>query len=345
MSNKSRRIKLAAGAILAGAAIPIAAAGTAWADDGSATAAGPVAAAGTGPAIGTTPDVTPPDTQTAAQLRHEGLTGAEAKAVVAAENSGGPVEVSHDGTVVVDVGTGASASTVAGSSHDVAAAIGDGSTATDGAGDVHDRAFAGTAGSTAEVDYAGHSSATATGGATADINTSATAQTAGASALTAGVGGPTGTGDMHDTATASGVNTGADVELSTDSKAIASATDTNASDPNSDALVSTSHHSTASATGYGGDSGNDAAVIGSSDSKATASNISGGGSSAEVDYSQHGTSTSTNDDNSYVENASHSTAIDNDGTTFDFGGVNGVNDVHVTNMEVGAPFGEAPFAP
>ena len=34
MSNKSRRrIKLAAGAILAGAAIPIAAAGTAWADD------------------------------------------------------------------------------------------------------------------------------------------------------------------------------------------------------------------------------------------------------------------------------------------------------------------------
>jgi hypothetical protein len=34
MSNKSRRrVTMAAGAVLAGAAIPIAAAGTAWADD------------------------------------------------------------------------------------------------------------------------------------------------------------------------------------------------------------------------------------------------------------------------------------------------------------------------
>ena len=224
----------------------------------------------------------------------------------------GPLVVNDNNSA----GDQATASTVTGSNHDVAAAIGAGSSATDSAGDVHDRAFAGSAGSTAEVDYAGHSSATATGGATADINTSATAQEAGASALTAGVGGPTGTGDMHDTATATDTNNGgsvADVELSTNSKAIASAT----SAYGSDAEVSTSTHSEASATGYGGESGNDAAAIGSSDSKALASDTSGGGSSAEVLNAFDGSkSIATNDDNSYVENASHSTATGDDGTTF-----------------------------
>jgi hypothetical protein len=166
MSNTSRRrIKLAAGAILAGAAIPIAAAGAAWADD----------------------DATGDMTQTARQLRHEGLTGSEAKAVVTAENNGTAVEVSHDGTIVVnDNNADGTANATSGTSHDVAAAIGDGSTGNAGAdstgapiaADIHDRAFAdGTnanaaAGDTTEFPGTGtvsHDVATATGAGSQSI--------------------------------------------------------------------------------------------------------------------------------------------------------------------------------
>ena len=89
MSNKSRRrLTMAAGALLAGAAIPIAAAGTAWADD-------------------TNTD----QTETAKQLEHQGLTHAEAQAVVTAEGNGTPVQVSYDGTTVVNDNQGTGPST------------------------------------------------------------------------------------------------------------------------------------------------------------------------------------------------------------------------------------------
>jgi hypothetical protein len=143
MSDKSRRhIKLAAGAILAGAAIPIASAGAAWADDTS----------------------TPDETQRAGQLHREGLTGAEARAVVAAEKDGTAVEVSHDNTIVVnDNNADGTATASSGTTHDVAAAIGDGSTATDNTGDSKDRAFANGAGTSATITDASGSKATADG--------------------------------------------------------------------------------------------------------------------------------------------------------------------------------------
>jgi hypothetical protein len=118
MSNKSRRrLTMAAGALLAGAAIPIAAAGTAWADD-------PAQA---------------DQTETTSQLEHQGLTKAEAQAVVTAENNGTPVQVSYDGTTVVNDNQGSGPSTDATASSDtgpkdVAAAIGVGSEAGAGAG-------------------------------------------------------------------------------------------------------------------------------------------------------------------------------------------------------------------
>ena len=112
MSNKSRRrVKIAAGAILAGAAIPIAAAGTAWADDSA----------------------TPNQTETLTQLENQGLSSDQAQAVVTAEGNGTPVEVSYDGTIVVDVNQGGTAGTDAtarSASNDVSAAIGDGSVST-----------------------------------------------------------------------------------------------------------------------------------------------------------------------------------------------------------------------
>jgi hypothetical protein len=113
MINKSRRrIKMAAGAILASAAIPIAAAGAAWAD---------------------TPDQN--QTETASQLEHQGLTKAEAQTVVTAEGNGTAVLVSYDGTTVVNANnSGDEASATSGTVHDVAAAIGQGSIADAGAG-------------------------------------------------------------------------------------------------------------------------------------------------------------------------------------------------------------------
>src|SRR5271168_5056306 len=95
MSNKSRRmntsrrrLSMAAGALLAGAAIPIAAAGTAWADqtsDGNNVPPIPIVAAGT-PPVDVTPATAPADlTQSAQTLQAEGFTTAEATAIVAAE--------------------------------------------------------------------------------------------------------------------------------------------------------------------------------------------------------------------------------------------------------------------
>jgi hypothetical protein len=114
MSNTSRRrIKLAAGAILAGAAIPIAAAGTAWADT----------------------------TETQQQLENQGLSPNEAQAVVNAEAPGGTaVEVSYDGKVVVDAnqpGIAGMDATATSARNDVSAAIGGGTDSTShGAGAV-----------------------------------------------------------------------------------------------------------------------------------------------------------------------------------------------------------------
>jgi hypothetical protein len=147
MSNKSRRrMKMAAGAILAGAAIPIAAAGAAWADD----------------------TLTTDQTERAGQLERQGLTGAEARDVVTAEKDGTPVQVSYDGQTVVndnqsaaDAASSGQATATSGGTHDVAAAIGDGSTSKAGTdatgapvtGDIHDRAFANGAGANASVGY------------------------------------------------------------------------------------------------------------------------------------------------------------------------------------------------
>ena len=101
MSKESRRrLTLAAGAIVAGAVIPIAAAASAWADD---------------------------ETETFLQLVGQGLNYYEAYEVVQAEDTGLPVEVSYDGNLVVETNqivnplTGAVAES--GPNSDVAAAI------------------------------------------------------------------------------------------------------------------------------------------------------------------------------------------------------------------------------
>ena len=100
-TTSRRRVAMATGALLAGAAIPIAAAGTAWADE----------------------------TQTAGQLEREGLSPSEAKAVVAAEDDGTPVQVSYDGKMIVDANQGGASgdATAASGTKDVAIAIGGGS--------------------------------------------------------------------------------------------------------------------------------------------------------------------------------------------------------------------------
>jgi hypothetical protein len=144
-TTSRRRITMAAGALLAGAAIPIAAAGTAWADDTD----------------------TPNQTETVGQLQRQGLTTDQALAVVHAERHDIAVAVSYDGTTVVDAnqrGTSgdASATTSVGSTKDVAAAIGGGSDST-ATGGPNDRAFADGTNSTAQVEGASDSRATAIG--------------------------------------------------------------------------------------------------------------------------------------------------------------------------------------
>ena len=162
MSNKSRRrMKMAAGALLTGAAIPIAAAGAAWADDTS----------------------TPDETQRAGQLHREGLTGAEARAVVAAEKDGTAVQVSHDNTIVVnDNNSGNEATATSGTTHDVAAAIGEASTASDSTGDSKDTAFANGVEASATIYNATDSKATAEGsssfGAPSDAHIAGTSSVA-----------------------------------------------------------------------------------------------------------------------------------------------------------------------
>jgi hypothetical protein len=195
MSNKSRRrastsrrrLTLAAGALLAGAAIPIAAAGTAWADE----------------------------TQTVGQLEHEGLSASEAKAVYNAEQpaatakdptGGTPVQVSYDGTTVVNANNPSAAATADSGTgpHDVAAAIGGGSNAYDAEGDAHDVAFA-NGGGHAVINDASDSNATATGGSTAYID---------ANGLPA-------RGETHDRVVADGFQSYAYLNNASDSKATA----------------------------------------------------------------------------------------------------------------------------
>lgn len=101
MSNESRRrLTVVAGAVAAGAVIPIAAAASAWAND---------------------------ETENFSQLVSQGLNYYEAYEVVQAENTGLPVEVSYDGNLVVDTNqianplTGAVAES--GPDNDIAAAI------------------------------------------------------------------------------------------------------------------------------------------------------------------------------------------------------------------------------
>jgi hypothetical protein len=149
-TTSRRRITMAAGALLAGAAIPIAAAGTAWADDTD----------------------TPNQTENVGQLERQGLTTDQALAVVHAERHDIAVAVSYDGTTVVDANQGgtsgdASATTSVGSTKDVAAAIGGNSDAT-ATGGPNDRAFA-TNGGDATVRDATDSKATATNGGVAAV--------------------------------------------------------------------------------------------------------------------------------------------------------------------------------
>jgi len=151
MSNTSRRrLAMAAGAILAGAAIPIAAAGTAWADED----------------------------QTVKQLESEGLSVTNAEDVYKAEHSKVPVEVSYEGILVVDANEGSTPgkeaianSGAVGATYDVAVAIGDGSTATD-------------TGSTDTVTFADGAGATAT--SANDTTVSDIANGAGASVASSG---------------------------------------------------------------------------------------------------------------------------------------------------------------
>jgi hypothetical protein len=93
-ATKSRhRVTMAAGAILAGAAIPLATAGTAWADD-------------------TVTQTTTDKMETVQELEKQGLSTSQANAVFAAEQPGGtPVEVSVDGKEVVVENQGGTAET------------------------------------------------------------------------------------------------------------------------------------------------------------------------------------------------------------------------------------------
>jgi hypothetical protein len=160
MSNKSRRVKLAAGAILAGAAIPIAAAGAAWGD----------------------PDATTTDTTEGyAKLIAQGLSPTEAADVVKAEHgTTTPVEVSYNGTVVVDANNSSNDATAFSEyvgTKNVAAAIGDGALASDGAGDSNDRAFANGANDRAIIDFTADGKATANGASsTAEVEGANTTQ-------------------------------------------------------------------------------------------------------------------------------------------------------------------------
>jgi hypothetical protein len=199
-TTSRRRATLAAGVFLAGAAIPIAAAGTAWADEtGSQN-----------------------QTETVGQLERQGLSASQAEAVVKAEKHDTPVQVSYDGTTVVDAnqggkpGSDATATTSVGSTKDVAAAIGDASSAT-ATGGTKDLAFANGTNSDAFINDASDSKATATGtGASAAVennsgigtvsNDVATANGANSNAaVESGAGLSFGSGNVtHDVATASG---------------------------------------------------------------------------------------------------------------------------------------------
>jgi hypothetical protein len=207
VSNKSRRrVKLAAGAILAGAAIPIAAAGTAWADDDAVGAAA--------------------ETETTKQLEHQGLTHAEAQAVAAAEANGTPVEVAHDSTVVVNDNQGTTSTTeataVSGFARgDNAIAIGGGSVADAGAGSPtigsapvdlspgkQDTAFANGAGAEAYSGAGNHDTASATGAGTvayAVLGNDDTSNANGAGSK-AGTGGSFLESGDHDKATVTGTD-------------------------------------------------------------------------------------------------------------------------------------------
>lgn len=104
MSNKSfRRVTVAAGAILAGAAIPLAAAGSAWADD--------------------------PPLPGLGQLVADGVPLGEAIAAEAAAAFGQPVAVSVDGVTYTDAQAAADGTTALSGAvkSDVAVAIGNGS--------------------------------------------------------------------------------------------------------------------------------------------------------------------------------------------------------------------------
>jgi trimeric autotransporter adhesin len=186
-TTSPRRVTLAAGAILAGAAIiPLAAAGTAWADG----------------------------TETVSQLEAQGLSATEAKDVAAAEMNGTPVQVSYDGETVVNANNaGTEATATSGTGHDVAAAIGDSSSAT-ATGGTKDLAFADGTSSTASVTDASASKATATG-----TNGLVYVEGTGAPAThDVAVGNDGADADMvnasYTTATATGANTAAQVNVS-----------------------------------------------------------------------------------------------------------------------------------
>jgi hypothetical protein len=161
-TTSRRRITLAAGAILAGAAIPIAAAGTAWADD---------------------------DTITVAQAEKDAKAGEQ-------------VDISINGKTIKDTCPTCTADSGTKGEHNVAIAIGAGSYATDDSGDKGDRAVASGGGfayladandskatatgadSSASVDTTSgapadtHDVAVATGGAASEVDASYTTATA-----------------------------------------------------------------------------------------------------------------------------------------------------------------------
>ncbi len=148
MSNKSRRrVTLAAGAILAGAAIPIAATGTAWAQGGD--------------------DL--PNYQT---LVSQGVPPAEAAAAEAAAAAHTPVSVSDTAGTFNDGYTGvdgaANSSSVLGVKSDSAVAIGTGSDAVAGANSTttNDNAYA--SGTNAYADAGGSNSYFGTAGGSHD---------------------------------------------------------------------------------------------------------------------------------------------------------------------------------
>jgi hypothetical protein len=326
MSNRSRRrlnrsrrrVAMAAGALLAGAAIPIAAAGTAWADD-------------------TVTQTTPDKTETLTQLEHQGLLTNYAQAVVTAEGNGEAVEVSYNGKIVVDDNQGSTASTEAtakSATKDVAVAIGGGTDSTasgTGAIALTDGSNTGTTGGNSDTATAKGFGAEAIASDDTGTKVSATGTEAAAQAFAS----------SNSTLTASGTYAYASDSSSTGDTLIAKGTGSEAFGGFNNTVTLTATGTAAFAVGL--DSSNSSATA-TNTGPSSYVNADGYRGEAEVDYADGSKAIAsgmgsyaqvdgTSYYNSHGVNISGSSAVDNNGTTT----IVTASDINSTNGNVVHP--------